>query len=48
MSDSTEAPKKTTVTVTVDGVDIEARPGEWLIAAAQRHGIFRRASSSSC
>ena len=40
MSDSTEAPKKTTVTVTVDGLDIEARPGEWLIAAAQRHGIF--------
>jgi NADH-quinone oxidoreductase subunit G len=35
-----EAPKKTTVTVTVDGVDIEAEPGEWLIAACQRHGVF--------
>ncbi|HKA04781.1 MAG TPA: 2Fe-2S iron-sulfur cluster-binding protein, partial [Acidimicrobiales bacterium] len=41
MSDAApEAPKKTTVTVTVDGVDVEARPGEWLIAAAQRHGTF--------
>jgi NADH-quinone oxidoreductase subunit G len=35
-----DAPKKTTVTVTVDGVDIEAEPGEWLIAAAQRHGTY--------
>jgi NADH-quinone oxidoreductase subunit G len=34
------APKKTTVTVTVDGVAIEAEPGEWLIAAAQRHGTY--------
>jgi NADH-quinone oxidoreductase subunit G len=40
MSDQAEAPKKTTVTVTVDGVDIEAHPGEWLIAAAQRHGTY--------
>jgi len=35
-----EAPKKTTVTVTIDGVDIEANPGELLIAAAQRTGIY--------
>jgi NADH-quinone oxidoreductase subunit G len=41
MSDvAPDAPKKTTVTVTVDGVDIEAEPGEWLIAAAQRHGTY--------
>ena len=40
MSDTPEAPKKTTVTVTVDGVDIEANPGEWLIYAAQRHGFY--------
>jgi NADH-quinone oxidoreductase subunit G len=40
MPDETEAPKKTTVTITVDGVDIEAEPGELVIAAAQRHGIY--------
>ena len=28
MSDAAEAPKKTTVTVTVDGVAVEAEPGE--------------------
>ena len=28
------------VTVTVDGTDIEAEPGELVIAAAERHGIY--------
>ncbi len=41
MSDTpAEAPKKTTVTVTIDGHDIEATPGELLIAAAQRTGTY--------
>ncbi len=41
MSDQAEAPKKTTVTVTIDGVDIDGRsPASWLIAAAERHGIY--------
>jgi NADH-quinone oxidoreductase subunit G len=35
-----EAPQKTTVTVTVDGVTFEARPGELVIKAAQEHGIY--------
>jgi NADH-quinone oxidoreductase subunit G len=35
-----EAPKKTTVTVSIDGRDIEANPGELLIAAAQRTGTY--------
>jgi NADH-quinone oxidoreductase subunit G len=39
MSDA-EAPKKTTVTVDIDGVAIEAEPGELVIAAAQRHGTY--------
>ena len=37
--EATEA-KKTTVTVTVDGVTFEAQPGELLIKAAQEHGIY--------
>ena len=41
MSDTpAEAPTKTTVTVTVDGRDIEAKPGELLIDAAEQHGIY--------
>ncbi|MDP9336328.1 MAG: NADH-quinone oxidoreductase subunit NuoG, partial [Actinomycetota bacterium] len=32
--------RKTTVTVTVDGVTFEAQPGELLIKAAQEHGIY--------
>ena len=32
--------EKTTVTVTVDGVSFEARPGELVIKAAQEHGIY--------
>ena len=32
--------KKTTVTVTVDGVTFEAQPGELLIKAAQENGIY--------
>jgi len=35
-----EQPTKTTVTITVDGREIEAEPGELVIAAAQRHGIY--------
>jgi NADH-quinone oxidoreductase subunit G len=35
-----EAPPKTTVTVTIDGTPIEANPGELVIAAAERHGIY--------
>jgi NADH-quinone oxidoreductase subunit G len=37
--EATEA-KKTTVTVTVDGVTFEAEPGELLIKAAQENGIY--------
>ena len=39
-SDAPEAPKKTTVTVTVDGVTFEAQPGELLIKAAQENGVY--------
>jgi NADH-quinone oxidoreductase subunit G len=35
-----EAPKKTTLTVTIDGNAIEANPGELLIAAAERTGTY--------
>jgi NADH-quinone oxidoreductase subunit G len=35
-----EAPKKTTLTVTIDGVAMEANPGELLIAAAERTGTY--------
>ncbi len=35
-----EAPKKTTLTVTIDGTPIEANPGELLIAAAERTGTY--------
>lgn len=35
-----EAPKKTTLTVTIDGNPIEANPGELLIAAAERTGTY--------
>ncbi len=37
---SPEAPKKITLTVTIDGTSIEAHPGELLIAAAERTGTF--------
>ncbi len=37
---ATEAPKKTTLTVTIDGTPIEANPGELLIAAAERTGTY--------
>ena len=33
-----QAPEKTTVTVTINGTEIEANPGELLIAAAERNG----------
>src|SRR5829696_50135 len=36
----TEAPKKETVSITVDGRPVEARPNELVIAAAQRHGVY--------
>ena len=39
MSDAVEQ-QKTTVTVSIDGKDIEAEPGELIIAAAQRHGVY--------
>ena len=35
-----EAPKKTTLTVTIDGKPMEANPGELLIAAAERTGTY--------
>jgi NADH-quinone oxidoreductase subunit G len=35
-----EAPPKTTLTVTIDGTPIEAKPGELLIAAAERTGTY--------
>ncbi len=35
-----EAPKKTTLTVTIDGTAMEANPGELLIAAAERTGTY--------
>lgn len=33
------AEEKVTVTVTIDGREIDARPGELVIAAAERHGV---------
>ena len=32
--------EKSTVTVTLNGVEIEANPGELLIDAAERHGTY--------
>ncbi|MBW3557077.1 MAG: NADH-quinone oxidoreductase subunit NuoG [Actinobacteria bacterium] len=32
--------EKTSVTITVDGREIEAKPGEMIIAAAERHGVY--------
>jgi NADH-quinone oxidoreductase subunit G len=40
MAEQTEQAEKTTVTVTVDGRQIEAQPGELVIAAAERHGVY--------
>jgi NADH-quinone oxidoreductase subunit G len=40
MSDVADPPTKTTVTVTIDGKAIEAKPGELVIAAAERTGTF--------
>ncbi len=37
---TTTEPKKTTATVTVDGVTFETKPGELLIKAAQENGIY--------
>ena len=34
------AQDKTTVSITVDGKEIEAQPGEMIIAAAERHGVY--------
>ncbi len=36
----TETGEKTTVTVTLDGREVEANPGEMIIAAAERHGVY--------
>ena len=40
MTATENAPTKTTVTVTVDGVTFEAPKGEVLIKAAQEHGVY--------
>jgi NADH-quinone oxidoreductase subunit G len=40
MADTADAAQKTTLTVTIDGRAVEAEPGEWLIAAAERHGVY--------
>ncbi len=40
MSDPTEAPKKTTVSITVDGQPHEARPGQLVIDAAEDAGVY--------
>ncbi|MDP8987869.1 MAG: 2Fe-2S iron-sulfur cluster-binding protein, partial [Actinomycetota bacterium] len=40
MAEQTEQAEKTTVTITVDGRQIEAEPGELVIAAAERHGVY--------
>ena len=37
---TTEPDQKTTVTVTIDGVAVEAKPGELLIKVAQEHGVY--------
>jgi len=34
------APAPTTVTITVDGQEVEAKPGEMIIAAAERAGVY--------
>src|ERR687889_10587 len=39
-SKTTEAASKETVTVTVDGREIEANQGELVIAAAERNGVY--------
>ena len=39
-SDDQEPAQKQTVTVTLDGREIEAQPGELLIAAAERNGVY--------
>jgi NADH-quinone oxidoreductase subunit G len=40
MTDVADAPKKTTVSVTIDGRTVEAQPGQLLIAAAEDHGTY--------
>jgi NADH-quinone oxidoreductase subunit G len=35
-----DAPQKSTVSFTLDGKELEAAPGELIIAAAQRHGVY--------
>ncbi|MGH9284346.1 MAG: 2Fe-2S iron-sulfur cluster-binding protein, partial [Acidimicrobiales bacterium] len=40
MADTAPAEVRTTVSVTIDGQPIEAQPGELIIAAAERHGIY--------
>ncbi|MBW3575831.1 MAG: aldehyde dehydrogenase family protein, partial [Actinobacteria bacterium] len=42
MAEQTEQAEeqKTTLTVTIDGREIEANPGELVIAAAERHGVY--------
>ncbi|MBV9255695.1 MAG: (2Fe-2S)-binding protein, partial [Actinobacteria bacterium] len=38
--EKTTPPEETGVSITIDGKEIEAKPGELLIAAAERHGIY--------
>ena len=38
--DDANPSQKTTVTVTIDGVAVEAKPGELLIKVAQEHGVY--------
>src|SRR3712207_5721928 len=40
MTDTAETPEKTTVTILVDGKEVEAQPGEMIIAAAERAGTY--------
>ncbi len=40
MAEQTEQATKTTVTVVLDGREIEANPGELVIAAAERNGVY--------
>ena len=40
MADQAETTEKTTFTVTIDGKELLAEKGEWVIAAAERHGVY--------
>jgi len=40
MTDTASPAQKTALTITVDGQEMEARPGEMIIAAAERGGVY--------